>query len=93
MDELSQILTQALDAVAQAASTSELSAIESQFLGSKGCIQAQLRLIGSLPKEERPGFGARVNAAKQELTEHIEARRIGLGAGEIEEKLKVKGEG
>src|SRR5258708_1227729 len=90
MDELSQILTQALDAVAQAASTSELSAIESQFLGSKGCIQAQLRLIGSLPKEERPGFGARVNAAKQELTEHIEASKSELGAGEIVEKLKAE---
>src|SRR5260370_42703496 len=90
MDELSQILTEALEVVAQAPSTSALSAIEIQYLGGKGTIQAQLRSIGSLPKEERPGFGARVNAAKQELTEHIYARRAELGAGESDKKLRAE---
>jgi phenylalanyl-tRNA synthetase alpha chain len=88
MDELFQILKQAQEEVAHAASTAELSAIETQYLGSKGSLQAQLRAIATLPKEERPSFGARVNAAKQELTDRVQARRGELGAGEIEEKLK-----
>src|SRR5262245_3326439 len=90
MDELQQLLAAADCLVEKAGSTAELAAIETQYLGSKGSLQAQLRSIGSLPKEERPGFGARVNTAKQDLTERIEARRAELSSGEIDARLRAE---
>ena len=90
MDELATLLETAKQEAASAASTAELAQIETRYLGSKGSLQAQLRLIGSLPREERPVFGARVNAAKQELTELIEARRADLAGGETEARLKAE---
>lgn len=90
MDELATLLESAKLEAASAASTAELAQIETRYLGSKGSLQAQLRLIGSLPKEERPGFGARVNAAKQELTELIDARKADLAGGETAARLKAE---
>jgi|DewCreStandDraft_4_1066084.scaffolds.fasta_scaffold38066_2 phenylalanyl-tRNA synthetase alpha chain len=75
MDELDALVQQLLAEVAEAASSEALHRVEVRALGSKGAIQAQLRSIGSLPKEERPAFGARVNEAKQRVLEAIEARR------------------
>src|SRR5262249_42560523 len=69
MDELDQLVQCAEAEIAEAASTAVLAQIETKYLGGKGSLQAQLRAIGSLPKEERPAFGARVNAAKQAVTE------------------------
>ena len=83
MDELDNQLNLAEGEVAAAESTKALASVETKYLGSKGSIQAQLRSISALPREERPAFGARVNSAKQRLTELIESRRTELEAGEI----------
>src|SRR2546421_96268 len=90
MDELDNILKRAEEEVCSARATAELEQIETRYLGSKGNLQAQLRSIGSLPAEQRPGFGARVNAAKQALTGRIEARRHELAAGETAARLQAE---
>ena len=59
-------------------------------LAARGSLQAQLRLIGSLPKEERPAFGARVNAAKETLTARVADRRAELSGGEAEARLAAE---
>ena len=88
MDELDELLEQALREVREAASTAEIASIETRCLGSKGVLQAQLRRIGSLPREERPAFGARVNAAKARLAAEISERREALAAQEIAQRLE-----
>jgi len=88
MDALEQLVKQAEAEIVKADSTATLAQIETKYLGGKGSLQAQLRSIGSLPKEERPAFGARVNAAKQSLTARIEARRAELAKGETEARLR-----
>lgn len=88
MDELDQVVSQAKQEIDQADSTVALATIETKYLGSKGSVQAQLRSIGSLPKEERPTFGARVNAAKEDLTRLLASRREALAGVEIEQQLK-----
>ncbi len=90
MDELSKLLESAEREVAAATSTSALAQIEAKYLGSKGSLQAQLRTIGSLPKEERPAFGARVNTAKETLTARIESRRTELSGTEIDARLDAE---
>jgi len=90
MDELTQLVAQAESEIAAAETTAVLAHVETKYLGSKGSVQAQLRSIGALPREERPAFGARVNAAKQALTERLEARRAKLAAGESEARLRAE---
>jgi phenylalanyl-tRNA synthetase alpha chain len=90
MDELEQLVRQAEQEIDSADSTAALAQIETKYLGSKGSVQAQLRSIGSLPQAERPAFGARVNAAKQALTERIQARREELSAGESSMRLQAE---
>ncbi len=87
MDELERLLREAEAEVAAAQSTADLALIETRYLGSKGSLQAQLRSIGALPKEERPAFGARVNAAKETLTAQLEACRAELARGETDDRL------
>jgi phenylalanyl-tRNA synthetase alpha chain len=87
MDELERLLQQAETETDAAVSTAALAQIETKYLGSKGSLQAQLRSIGALPKEERPAFGARVNAAKQTLTGRMEARRAELARAETDARL------
>src|SRR2546427_7558268 len=90
MDELDSLIQAAEAEVAAAGSTAELAAIETRYLGSKGNLQAQLRSIGSLPREDRPTFGARINAAKQGLSERIDSRRAALSGGEKEARLAAE---
>jgi phenylalanyl-tRNA synthetase alpha chain len=87
MDELDNIVNEAEAEIASARSTSELAQIETRSLGKNGSIQAQLKSIGSLPKDERPAFGARINGAKDLLTEKLGRRRSDLEALETVEKL------
>jgi phenylalanyl-tRNA synthetase alpha chain len=90
LDELSQLVETAEREIAAAATTADLAQIETRYLGGKGSVQAQLRSVGSLPKEERPAFGARVNAAKQSISARIESRRAELGEAETAARLEAE---
>jgi len=77
-DSLSQILQRAEQAVHEAQDSKVLEALRVQYLGKKGELTSQLKQIGSLPPEERPAFGDRVNQVKQQLAEALNARKIVL---------------
>lgn len=80
--------TQAAEAeVLAAGSTAELGAVEVKFLGRNGSLNALRKSIGTLPAEERPAFGARINEAVTALTGRIEARRAELAEAELQARL------
>jgi phenylalanyl-tRNA synthetase alpha chain len=91
MDELEQLLDEAEKEVIAAQDTGELTKIETRYLGSKGSIQAQLRSIGSLPKEDRPAFGAKVNMAREKLLGVILDKKEKLAEKELFQKLQAEG--
>ncbi|MEP6757496.1 MAG: phenylalanine--tRNA ligase subunit alpha, partial [Chthonomonadales bacterium] len=88
MDDLDQLITLAKSEIEAAASVQALVAIEGKYLGGKGSIQAQLRSIDTLPKEDRPAFGARINVAKEEVETLANDRKSHLQAGETNLKLQ-----
>ncbi len=88
MDQIQQLIDEAKRALEQAATTQDVQTAEIRYLGSKGSLQALLRTVGSLPREERPAFGARVNAAKEELSACVARRRSALEALEREARLE-----
>ncbi|MEO7718026.1 MAG: phenylalanine--tRNA ligase subunit alpha [Capsulimonas sp.] len=88
-EELAQIATEAADAVDNAATVAQLDGVEVDFLGRKGRLTGLLRLVGSLPAEEKPQFGQAVNVRKAELLERLGARKGGLAAAERTARLSA----
>jgi phenylalanyl-tRNA synthetase alpha chain len=88
MDELGNLQNEASERIRAAAALPELEAIDVQYLGRKGSISSLMRLIPTLPAEERPSFGQRVNGVKNELSTLLAARRAELQVGESDRKLR-----
>ncbi len=81
--DLEALETQALDAVAQAASAEAVEAVRIDYLGRKeGRISAVLRGMGRLDPGERPAVGAAANRIKAGLEEALDARLADLDAGD-----------
>lgn len=90
-DELSGLTAEAAARLSAATSVAELEALETEYLGrQRGRLSGLMRGIGSLPPEERKGFGQRLNAAKDELTRLLERRRAELTAGETDRRLQAE---
>lgn len=88
MSELETLQAEATAKISGAASLSELDALEVEYLGRKGKVAGLMKLIPTLPPEERPQFGQRVNAVKNAVSEAAATRRAALEAAEIDRKLR-----
>lgn len=87
MDQLSTLREEAATRISAAESLPELEAVDVEYLGRKGSISSLMRVIPTLAPEERPAFGQRVNAVKNELSALLTERRAVLYARETERKL------
>ncbi len=88
MDKITQVQDEALAAIAAAADPEELQQVRIRYLGKKGMIQALMAEMKSLPKEEKPAFGQKVNVCKQTVTEELEKRQEELNAGALVQKME-----
>ncbi len=57
----------------------ELETWRIKYLGSKGQIKLMMKLVGTVPKEQKPAVGQRINAASDQLTSAFESRQAELG--------------
>lgn len=87
MEDIAKLLREAERELEEAQTSQAVSAVEAKYLGSRGSLQALLKSIGTLPREERPAFGARVNEAKQALSARIAERREALRRQEQHARL------
>ena len=87
LEQLSQVAAEAQQALAAATTVAELDTVETHFLGRKGQLTGLLRLVGSLPPEEKPQFGAAVNARKDDLTALLTDKKSELSVGERSVRL------
>jgi phenylalanyl-tRNA synthetase alpha chain len=87
--ELDSLIDSALRQVAAAGALPELEEIRVRWLGRKGTLTEELKGLGALPASERPAAGARINAAKSQLQQAIEARRAALERERVERELTV----
>jgi len=71
LDEMEQRARKALDVLTE---ESSLVAWRTAYLGRKGEVTEAVKALGSLPVEERPGYGRRVNEVKQALEAAYEAK-------------------
>ncbi|WP_111636842.1 phenylalanine--tRNA ligase subunit alpha [Marinomonas shanghaiensis] len=90
MENLKQILADALSAVAASESESALDDVRVHYLGKKGALTALLKQLGNVSAEDRPKFGQMVNEAKDQVQEKITERKAFLAEAALNAKLATE---
>lgn len=86
-NELNQLVSDAEQAINDASDLKSLDDIRVTYLGKKGSITERMKMLGKLPKEEKPAAGQAINVAKQAVQKSLEARKESLNNAELEAKL------
>ena len=83
--KLLEIKKNALEKILTSNDSKSLEELRIQYLGKKGELTSLLKMLGELPANERPLFGAKVNEAKAELEEAIKNSLNKIKKKELEE--------
>jgi len=78
--QIEQTQQEAAGQLAAVTTPDQLEQFRIRFLGANGQIKALMKLLGSVPKEQKPALGQRVNALKDEVTSAFESRKSQLAA-------------
>ena len=90
MEELQQILDQALQRFAAIGDEAELEQVKAKYLGKEGSLTTLLKGLGKLSAEERPAAGARINQIKQGIEAALQQRRDELQQNRLAQKLAAE---
>ena len=90
MQELEQILNQAVQQFATIEQAAELEQAKARYLGKEGRLSELLKGLGKLSAEERPAAGARINQVKQAIESALQQRRDALQQQQLQQKLAAE---
>ncbi len=90
MEELQQILDQALQQFSAISDEAELEQVKARYLGKDGSLTGLLKGLGKLSAEERPAAGARINQVKQSIESALQQRRDALQQNKLSKKLAAE---
>ena len=85
--DIEKLVAEASEQINQAAKLPELDEVRVKYLGKSGLLTAQLKKLGTLPKEERPAAGQAINKAKQQLESDISSRKQELENEGLQQRL------
>jgi len=90
MDQLNQILDEALQQFAATGDDVELEQIKARYLGKDGSLTALLKGLGKLSADERPAAGALINQVKQTIEAALQQRRDDLQQNKLAQQLEAE---
>jgi phenylalanyl-tRNA synthetase alpha chain len=90
MQELQQILDDALQGFAAIEDAAELENAKARYLGKEGSLTGLLKGLGKLSAEERPAAGARINQIKQQIEAALNAKREAIQQRALNAKLAAE---
>ena len=90
MDQLKQILDEALQQFAAISDDVELEQIKARYLGKDGSLTALLKGLGKLSADERPAAGARINQVKKKIEAALQQRRDDLQQHKLAQQLEAE---
>lgn len=90
MNDLDQLVKDALADFASAAAPADLEDAKARYLGKSGRLTEQLKALGKLGPDEKKTRGASINAAKQQVEAALNARRQALADAELETQLQAE---
>jgi phenylalanyl-tRNA synthetase alpha chain len=83
LSELASLHAESLDAIASAADPAALEQVRIRYLGRNGLLPAVMKQLKEVPPAERPDFGKRANAWRQELDAGLAARGESFAAANV----------
>ncbi|HEY1683871.1 MAG TPA: phenylalanine--tRNA ligase subunit alpha [Tepidisphaeraceae bacterium] len=92
MDALAQIEATAAAAeadLAKVTNAAELEDFRIRYLSANGQIKQLMKLLGAVPKEQKPAVGQRANQVSKSITEKFEALKANLGSAPAGPPLDV----
>src|SRR3979490_35746 len=87
MSDLESLQSQILSQIASASDEAALEAVRVAALGKKGSISALLATLGKMSPDERKTEGAKINLAKDAVTQALTARRDILKSAALDARL------
>ena len=75
---LSDLLLAALNEIKNSKTLTSLDDIRVLYLGKKGKITSQLKLLGSMDPKERPKFGQEINKTKKRVENELQLKKTEL---------------
>jgi len=87
MENLTALTEKALALVNNASDLGTLDQVRVDYLGKKGELTALLKGLGQMSAEERPAAGAKINEAKELVSERINTRKAELESAAINQQL------
>ncbi|MBR5290099.1 MAG: phenylalanine--tRNA ligase subunit alpha, partial [Erysipelotrichaceae bacterium] len=90
MEKIDLVKQEALNAIEQCSTLEELNQIRVNYLGKKGPIQSLMTLMKNLTPEEKPAFGAEVNACKQAVAAVLEEKKAALEEAALLARLEAE---
>ena len=79
--QIDQLLRQALTELDAVKTADQLEQFRIKFLGSNGLIKGEMKLLGQVPKEQKPAMGQRLNAVKEQVTTKFDDVKSHLATG------------
>ena len=90
MQELEQILDEALKTFAAIEDAAALENAKARYVGKEGSLTGLLKGLGKLSAEERPAAGARINQVKQQIETALQARRDAIQRQLLQARLAAE---
>ena len=90
MDNLEQIVSQALSDFAAVSEPAKLEEAKARYLGKEGSLTALLKGLGKLAADERKSAGAAINVVKEKVESALQARREALREAALESQLAAE---
>ena len=88
MEKFELVKQEALNSIEQCTTLEQLNQVRVTYLGKKGPIQSLMTLMKNLSAEEKPAFGAEVNACKQAVAAVLEEKKTDLEQKAMDERLE-----
>ena len=86
---LSDLLITALNEIKDSKTLAGLDDIRVHYLGKKGKITAQLKLLGSMDPNEKPIFGQEINATKKRVEDELQLKKTELKKSTIAKNIET----
>jgi phenylalanyl-tRNA synthetase alpha chain len=84
---IEEIVTQALQAIADANDLSQLDQVRVDYLGKKGLFTLQMKTMGALDAEQRRSLGQVINDAKERFQTAFDARKALMESAALQARL------
>lgn len=89
-ERVKEIREKALREISEAEGLDKLNTIRVNVLGKKGAMSQVMKLMRSVPKEEKPEVGKWVNEARQAVESRLEEKRKNFEAAALEKRLEAE---